>query len=142
LIGYFDASALVKRYVEEARSATVRRLLDECLACTSRLSEVEIASALVRRARDGSISQSDRDRALWALSEDMQSLYVVELLPEVVREARGLLLRYDLRASDAVQLACSTRVREAAIEGILFVAFDEKLNEAAIGEGLTTLPTR
>jgi uncharacterized protein len=141
LIGYFDASALVKRYVEETGSETVRRLLDECLVCTSRLSEVEISSALVRRSREGAISQSDRDHALSRLSEDIQSFYVVELFPEVVRSARGLLLRHELRASDAIQLACSAHLREASAEGILFVAFDEKLNEAAIGEGLTTLST-
>lgn len=142
MIGYFDASALVKRYVEESESATVRRLLGECLVSTSRLSEVEIASALVRRARDGSISQSERDRALSALSEDMRSLYVVELFPEILRAARGLLLRHELRASDAVQLACATHLRETAVEGLLFVAFDDKLNEGAAGEGLKTLSTR
>jgi hypothetical protein len=137
LIGYFDASALVKRYVEEADSAVVRRLVDECLVCTSRLSEVEIASAIVRRTREGSIAQADRDRALSTLSEDMQSFYVVELFPEIARAARGLLLRYPLRAADAVQLASSTHVREGADAGVLFVAFDRRLNEAAVEQGLT-----
>ena len=140
MIGYFDASALAKRYVEEPESPVVRRLLGECLVCTSRLSEeVEVASALVRRARDGSLSPAERDRALSALSEDMRSFYVVELFPEIARVARGLLLRHPLRASDAVQLASSTHVRESAEEDVFFVAFDGRLNEAAIGEGLTLL---
>jgi len=139
LIGYFDASALAKRYVEEPESPMVRRLLGECLVCTSRLSEVEVASALVRRARDGSLSPAERDRALSALSEDMRSFYVVELFPEIARVARGLLLRHPLRASDAVQLASSTHVRESAEEDVFFVAFDGRLNEAAVGEGLTLL---
>jgi len=139
LIGYFDASALAKRYVEEPESPVVRRLLGECLVCTSRLSEVEVASALVRRARDGSLSPAERDRALSALSEDMRSFYVVELFPEIARVARGLLLRHPLRASDAVQLASSTHVRESAEEDVFFVAFDGRLNEAAVGEGLALL---
>jgi predicted nucleic acid-binding protein len=139
LIGYFDASALAKRYVEEPESPVVRRLLGECLVCTSRLSEVEVASALVRRARDGSLSPAERDRALSALSEDMRSFYVVELFPEIARVARGLLLRHPLRASDAVQLASSTHVRESAEEDVFFVAFDGRLNEAAVEEGLTLL---
>lgn len=135
MIGYFDASALVKRYVEESGSSLVRRLLEECLVCTSRLSEVEIASALVRRAREGSLSATDRDRGLEALSRDMKSLYVVELFPEIAQAARGLLLRHRLRASDAVQLASSTHLRDSAVEGILFVAFDGGLNDAAEAEG-------
>ena len=139
MIGYFDASALAKRYVEEPESPVVRRLLGECLVCTSRLSEVEVASALVRRARDGSLSPAERDRALSTLSDDMRSFYVVELFPEIARVARGLLLRHPLRASDAVQLASSTHVRESAEEDVFFVAFDGRLNEAAIGEGLTLL---
>ena len=139
MIGYFDASALAKRYVEEPESPVVRRLLGECLVCTSRLSEVEVASALVRRARDGSLSPAERDRALSALSEDMRSFYVVELFPEIARVARGLLLRHPLRASDAVQLASSTHVRESAEEDVFFVAFDGRLNEAAVGEGLALL---
>jgi predicted nucleic acid-binding protein len=136
LIGYFDASALAKRYVEEPESPAVRRLLEECLVCTSRLSEVEIASALARRTKDGSLSPADRDRALSALSEDMRTFYVVELFPEIARVARGLLLRHGLRAGDAVQLASSTHVRESAVQAVLFVAFDRRLNEAATGEGL------
>ena len=137
MIGYFDASALVKRYVEEPESAVLRRLIEECLVCTSRLSEVEITSALVRRATEGSLVPAERDRALSALSQDMRSFYVVEFFPEIARAARGLLLRHPLRASDAVQLASSTHVRESADERVLFVAFDRRLNDAAIGEGLT-----
>ena len=53
---YFDASALVKRYVRETGSTTVRRLLTLDAPVTSRLSEVEVASALVRRAREGAFT--------------------------------------------------------------------------------------
>jgi hypothetical protein len=140
LIGYFDASALAKRYVEEPESDAVRSLLDGCLVCTSRLSEVEVASALVRRAREGSLSPAEGDRALSALSEDMRSFYVVEFFPEVAKAARGLLHRHALRASDAVQLASSTHVRQSAGEDVLFVAFDRRLNDAAFGEGLKLPP--
>ena len=80
---------------------------------------------------------AERDRALSVLSEDMRSFYVVEFFPEIAKAARGLLLRHPLRASDAVQLASSTHVRESAGEGVVFVAFDRRLNEAAFGEGLT-----
>ena len=47
---YFDASALAKRYVREKGSLKVRRLLASDVPATSRLSAVEIASALMRRS--------------------------------------------------------------------------------------------
>ena len=68
---YFDASALVKRYVRETGSQTVRRLLATGVAATSRLSEVEVASAIARRTREGVLSADQRDRVLAALSDDV-----------------------------------------------------------------------
>lgn len=73
MIVYFDASALVKRYVAEAGSDVVRRLLRRAMPATCRLSEVEIASALVRR-REGVLTSAERDRGLAALREDMDAL--------------------------------------------------------------------
>ena len=141
MIGYFDASALVKRYVEESGSDVVRALLGESLTCTSRLSEVEIVSALVRRAREGSISEFDRDRALSTLAEDMTVLYVVELSGEITMIARGVLLKHRLRASDAIQIASCVHLQESTGRSVLFAAFDDRLNEAAIGSGLRLAPT-
>ncbi len=50
---YFDASALVKRYLREKGSAEVRRLLASDTPATSRLSQVEVASALVTSCTRG-----------------------------------------------------------------------------------------
>jgi predicted nucleic acid-binding protein len=136
LIYYFDASALVKRYTKEPNSEAVRRSIGKGLSCTSRLSQVEIASALIRRAREGAISQSDRDRALSALTDDMAALYVVELSTEITSLARGLLLRNRLRAIDAIQLASCVYLRERTEREVCFVAFDDRLNDAAFAEGL------
>jgi predicted nucleic acid-binding protein len=61
---YFDASALVKRYVRETGSVVVRRLLATGIAATSRLSEVEVASGIVRRAREGAFTAPRRDVAM------------------------------------------------------------------------------
>lgn len=140
MIGYFDASALVKRYVAESGSDTVRNLLRESLACSSRLSEVEITSALARRARDGSISAKDRDRALSTLIRDLDAIYVVELSAEIATLARRLLLQHRLRASDAIQLASCVFVQESTGTPVTFVAFDEGLNRAAARVGLIVSP--
>ncbi len=120
----------MKRYVEESGSDVVRALLGESLTCTSRLSEVEIVSALVHRAREGSISEFDRDRALSTLAEDMTVLYVVELSGEIT----------SLRASDAIQIASCVHLQESTGRSVFFAAFDDRLNEAAIGSGLRLAP--
>lgn len=59
LIDYFDASALAKRYVEEPESGRVRELLARSLVATSRITEIEIASALARRCREGDFSDGE-----------------------------------------------------------------------------------
>lgn len=133
---YFDASALVKRYVREDASVRVRRLLVSDTPATSRLSEVEVASALERRAREGAFSPAERDRALAALGADFPALVVVELTPEIAARARAILQRHALRAGDAVQLASCLYLQEQLGEPVTIVAFDERLLTAARQEGL------
>ena len=136
MIRFFDASALAKRYVEEPHSRDVRRLLAEGIAAASRLSEVEITSALIRRWREDELPEAERDRALDAVREDFTALTVVELAPEIVALARFLLLRHRLRAGDAVQLASCLFLRKRVGRAVDFVAFDGQLGEAAGREGL------
>lgn len=143
MIRYFDASALVKRYVEEPDGEAVRSLLEApagAVPATSRLSEVEIASALVRRWREGDLSESERDRTLAALKDDFTALTVVELVPEVTALARRLLLAHPLRAADAIQLASSAFLQKKVGRPIEFLAFDQRLNAAAAKEGLRPAP--
>jgi len=133
---YFDASALAKRYVRETGSQTVRRLLGTGAAATSRLSEVEVASAIARRAREGVFSPDQRDRVLEALSNDVPALAVVELLPEIAAEARSLLRKHALRAGDSIQLASGLYLQRQLGRPIPFVVYDERLAAAARAEGL------
>lgn len=100
---YFDASALVKRYVRETGSVMVRGLLASGVVATSRLSEVEVASRIVRRAREGAFTPALRDRALAAFQRDVPAFAIVELIPDITGDARALLLRHPLRASDGIQ---------------------------------------
>jgi predicted nucleic acid-binding protein len=126
----------VKRYVREAGSDRVRGWLAEGTAATSRLTEVEIASALMRRWREGGFGTAERDRALTALVNDLEALTVVEVAPPVAARARRLLERHPLRAGDAVQLASCLLLRDATGGPVAFAAFDGRLSEAAKAEGL------
>ena len=133
---YFDASALVKRYVEEAGSARVRDLLGSGFIATSRLSEVEIASAVVRRWRESALGEAGRERILRTLPFDLASMYIVELSVDVSAKTYGLLLRQRLRAGDAIQLASCLQLQERLGRPVRFVGFDDRLNQAAKAEGL------
>ena len=129
----------MKRYVREPGAESVRRLLKADPAAASRLSEVEVASALVRRAREGAFTVEERDRALASLADDFATLIIVEFTPEITADARALLLRHRLRAGDAVQLASCLYLQREMSQSLPFVAFDDRLAEAARHEGLTVV---
>jgi len=129
----------VKRYVRETGSDRVRQWLASGTPATSRLTEVEVASALMRRWRDGAFGAAPRDRALSALVGDLQALTIVEIAPPVTARARALLERHPLRAGDALQLASCLLLRDTSGGSVAFAAFDDRLNQAARAEGLTKL---
>jgi predicted nucleic acid-binding protein len=138
-VRFFDASALVKRYLRELHSATVRRLLATGPVAISRLSEVEVTSGLARLEREGAITTRMRDRAVAAFAKDLAAWHVVELSSEVATLARVLLLRHPLRSGDVIQLASALRIQQVALEPLTaFVAYDVRLNAAAGREGLKT----
>jgi predicted nucleic acid-binding protein len=128
---------LAKRYVQETGSASVRRQLKAGRIATSRLSVIEIASALARRAREGAVTTAERDRAVRRLNADLAAYILVELTAELSADAQALLLRHPLRSGDAVQLASCLYLQRETGQGVLFAAFDERLNKAARAEGLT-----
>lgn len=136
---YFDSSALAKRYLEEPDHVAVAARLEHP-AATSRISAVEVASAIVRRGREGKLTQEQRDRALHALSRDIADLLIVELTPEVVTAANGILTRNTLRAADAIHLASCVWLSYELGTDIPFVAFDARLRESATAEGLQVEP--
>ena len=97
---------------------------------------------VVRRAREGAFTIQQRDRILAALVRDVPALAMVEMTPEITSDARTLLLRYPLRAGDAIQLASCLYLQRRLARPVPFVAFDERLVKAAREEGLTVVTPR
>jgi uncharacterized protein len=128
---------LVTRYVQEPGSARVRRLLKTGRIATSRLSVVEIVSALARREREGAFTSAERDRAVRRLNADLTAYLLVELTPNLLFDAQELVLRHPLRSGDAVHLASCLYLKRETGQRISFAAFDDRLNAAARAEGLT-----
>jgi predicted nucleic acid-binding protein len=141
---YLDASALVKHYVAELGSVWLEGAVfrpDDVLVLTSRVTMVEVWSALARRKREASISSQHHADALDAFREDCLTLYrFVEFEPPVVDCAGQLLDRYPLRAYDAVQVSsCLIAGRTLAQIDLslpTFLSADDRLLAIARTEGL------
>lgn len=143
---YLDASALVKRYVTEVGTGWIRDLVIPAganLLLTSRVTMVEIRSALARRRREGSVSTAEHAFAIEALRAHSLTQYrLVEFDVSVADLAGDLIERYPLRAYDAVQLASALTVArvvaDAHLPAPIFLTADDRLLEIAEAEGLPT----
>ncbi|MFN8543483.1 MAG: hypothetical protein U0807_04675 [Candidatus Binatia bacterium] len=88
----------------EPTTAAARRLATEPLVTWS-LSAVEIASAIERRAREGSLSAAARAAARAALAELAQAWTEVSAIGPVRERAIRLVATHPLRAADALSSA-------------------------------------
>ena len=106
------------------------------------LSAVEIASAIERRSRDGSLAGGQRAAALVALTELAAAWTEIAALGQVRERALRLVATHPLRAADAMQLAAALVGVTDRPSGHAFVCTDVRLREAAAREGFAVLPVR
>lgn len=113
-------------------------LLGRVIVVSSRLSHAEVSSAVVRRWREGVVTTGDRDRLLGNIGADFGEVEVVEMTREICERAVRLMMRHHLRTGDAIQLASALAIAEqmSSRPRLRFVAFDDRLNAAAVAEGL------
>ena len=141
---FFDSSALIKRYVNEAGTDWVTNLIDPAAGheiFLARISGVEVLSAIKRRERIGTTSPQDAQVAISNFRSDFAVFFtVLEISALLISEAMSLAERHDLRGYDAVQLAAALEVhRRRTALGVSLgavVSADRALNEAALAEGL------
>lgn len=112
---YLDTSALLPFYRAERTSVAVEQLLlaQHEPVLLSRLSELEVASALARWVRLRELEEGQAGRVENAFREDRRAgrFQVVELGPQDYSRAREWLLarKTPLRVLDALHLACAAR---------------------------------
>jgi predicted nucleic acid-binding protein len=138
LIHYLDTSALVKRYVLEPGSASVRPLFRRKSVATARVAYAEIAATFARLCREGALDEDDRDGIYKRLDADFAALTVVEIRTSLVRRIPDLVRRRPLRGYDAVHLAAALTLRDRGA-AVTFWAADTRLVDAANAEGLRTV---
>jgi uncharacterized protein len=143
---FLDSSALVKRYHQETGSAHVDQLFQAPgnRFFISRLALVEVHSSFARLVREDVLTESDFDKLILRLDDDVASgaLTVAAVSSRRLEGASSILgmhgLANTVRTLDAIHLATALalngRGRIAA-----FVAADRKLLAAAAACGLATL---
>jgi predicted nucleic acid-binding protein len=140
----FDASAIVKRYVDEVGSDWVRAIVDPGSGNVISIADVtraEVASAMARRAREGSITPDESSDLIRSFEAHCATQYrIVPTDHPIVDLAVDLIQRHPLRAYDAVQLATAAIVNRSLVTyglpPLIFVSADDSLVAAAQAEGL------
>lgn len=138
---YLDASALVKRYVEEPGSEVVAQAIAAAPAvATSMISRVEVVTALGGALRRGGLAQADAEAARRLFHGEWSGFIRIPATDFMLERAALLGWEQGLRGYDAVQLAAAVTWRDAFDEAVAMVTFDRQLWLAAANVGLTAYP--
>lgn len=137
---FWDTSSVVPLIVEEAHSKRVR----ETLAADGQLvvwwaTRVESLSAIARKHREDHLSIDEMDDARNRLASLSSNWIQVDPSDQLRTTAELLVLRYSLRAADALQLAAAL-AWTVGTPGRHFYCFDDRLRSAARLEGFDVNP--
>jgi hypothetical protein len=139
---FLDSSALVRRYARtEPGAAAVRAICAPARGYTlliAPVASIEVASALSRKTREGSLAARDmaRHRRMFQNHERRQ-YQLVHLSDDVVARAQRLVFAHPLRAYDSVHLACALDVATSLPTiGLEFWTADRRQAQVATAEGL------
>jgi predicted nucleic acid-binding protein len=129
---YVDASALLKRYVDEADSADADALLQaDSELLTARHTIVEVRRNLARL-----LSGRDLAAARATFADDLRSISIIELDEATCDSAALIAESTGARTLDALHLAAAQRI---SAPGVGFLTFDLRQAQAARAIGLFVL---
>jgi predicted nucleic acid-binding protein len=141
---YLDTSSLVKLYVTEAGSDTVRQLVgDAMVVATSVVAYAETRAALARLRREGGLSAAKLSSVKREFEGDWPAYLTIEVTDSLSRLAGDLAERYGLRGFDSIHLASFADVaRQAGVRETRFSSFDGRLTQAVrkLARTLDNLP--
>jgi predicted nucleic acid-binding protein len=141
VIAYFDASALVKRYVAERSSReTVSFSAGAEMIATSVVTRAEVAAAFARAARIGLLSLARARNADRAFAGDWLDVVRVPVTEALAERAAVLAWEHGLRGYDAVQLASALSWQDSVGTEIVLATFDRQLWDVAPKAGLKAWP--
>jgi predicted nucleic acid-binding protein len=141
VIVYLDASALVKRYIQELGTSEVMQAFIQSEAVgTSIISRAETAAALAIANRLNALTKDDADLAIRRFREEWPDLIRIQATESVVARADQVAWEYSLRGFDAVHLASALLWHEQLGQEVTFATFDRQLWFAARSSSLVALP--
>ena len=130
----FDASALTKRYASEAgRNRVLALFASATELLVAAHCKTEIASALLRRRREGSLPVAEFDRAWDAAQSDVADMTLVPLDARVERFAFAAMEQGPMRGMDALHVGSAMAARVD-----LFVTADKRQAQVARAMGVAT----
>ena len=141
MIVYLDASALVKRYVAEAGSTAVGKLIDQAEALgTSVISRAEVSAAFAKAVRMKFVTRDAAASVMKRFSADWPHFIRLQLSETLVARAASLAWEQGLRGYDAVHLATALVWHETVGQPVFVATFDRQLWQGAQATGLIAWP--
>ena len=144
---YFDASALVKRYIREVGSDKVIFLFENVplnrLRCLT-LGAAEVFWVCVRKKNDGRITPHEFTHAVVNLTREVTSdasdFYTAPVPDSLVWASLNLVETYSINSTDAMVLRSAIEIAvelNSTDDKLVLVASDQRLLRAASNEGLS-----
>jgi uncharacterized protein len=141
VILYLDASALVKRYIQERYSEQVNAWIDAAeMIVTGLITRVEVSAAIARAGRMNLISSEGALEALRQFRMEWESFQRLPITENTVIRGDFLAYEHDLRGYDATHLACALIWQETLGTPLTIASFDVQLVGAAREVGMAYLP--
>ncbi|OGO35372.1 MAG: hypothetical protein A2W35_01150 [Chloroflexi bacterium RBG_16_57_11] len=142
MILYLDASALVKRYIQEKASQDVNAWIEAAdMVVTGLITRVEVAAAIARAGRLQLITPDETLAALHQFRSDWESFHRLPITENTVVRGDTLAVEHNLMCYDATHLACALIWQETLGMPVTLASFDIHLIEAARGVQMAYLPS-
>lgn len=139
MIVYLDTSSLVKLYVEEDASLQIETLVKSAkVAATSMVAYPEARAAFARRFREKSFASAAYTRIKTCFDVDWRNYFIMNLTQESILLAGNLAEKHALRGFDSIHLAAALILRQEVSLPVVFSCFDDRLEKAAMREGLAS----
>lgn len=141
MIVYIDTSALVKRYIQEANSGDVVKLIDQAdLAGSILLTRVEMASAFSKAVRMKWLDPQAAEGSWDDFLVHWRSFSRLVVTQPLIDRASRLAWDYGLRAYDATHLAAALLWQETLETPVTLATYDRELWQAGKKAGLSVWP--
>ena len=141
MILYLDASALVKRYIQEKASEDLNAWIDAAeMVVTGFITRVEVAAAIARAGRMKLISPDETLAALRQFRSEWESFQRLPISENTVIRGGDLAIEHNLRGYDAMHLACALIWQETLGMPVTLASFDSQFIEAARNVNMASLP--